>query len=259
MLIKNKKASLQVVVFVILSFLVVFSSLFVFYNSSKNKIDEMSEIGLMNNLLVEKNLFETYARDILSKALYTSYNEFSTQGKYIENPSFDSNLNIIFQDVNENLKQDFSVFFEKNMLDLFNKNFSNYYLRKLSESVKSGNYDFYFDGENVFFNFSRISLEENSDKIKIIYTPLITSRIGFLDLGLDNFEKIYLIKENCTNFDSRIESEICFNEKLKNFNVSISEIKISDDKVSFFVFLETKKYFLINNQKQKIFFDFIIV
>jgi hypothetical protein len=243
LIIKNKKGSesIATTLLVFLILLVCTSSLFIFITHSKKVNIEILDAGIMNEVQLKQNLAEFYIREASEKAVVESYDEVIKNNEYIKEPTYNLEKNVEFNELNNNLNQ---IFIEKFKINFKNYKFQEDYLKNLQENISPP----FFDGEKLNINVSNFEINEFSEKINVTYYPKISLNIELNKIGLDNFDKIYQIKEECKDEESIEKMENCFKNNLTNFNVKIVEKIISEDEKYFIVNLTSKKEFLINGK-----------
>ena len=79
---------------------------------------------------------------------------------------------------------------------------------------------------------------------------------NFTKIGIESFEKIYSVKEQCKNEQNAELIKQCFNNLLVNFNAEITQKQKPDSSKYYLATLTSKKEFLINDKFEKIEFSF---
>jgi hypothetical protein len=214
---KNKKGALAVGVIVVMTILL-FSYLFfkVITNSADIK-NNLNPVLYSGYVYAEKESYENSLYLILFEDFLNSYQ------KVLGDSSEKIGREKI--DLNESFEQEFKENFDRVVVD--SKKFvgggkNNSFLLFLSEN----NYDVKFDGNysSVVFpewTVERIVSGENFVRSK--YTSSVESSVGFEKLGLLSFNQIKGIYCECLKSLSMSDTEKCFRDEFRDFNVTFSD------------------------------------
>lgn len=258
--IKNKKGDLPTVLLVFLVFLVVLTSLFTFLIKSKNINEYTESVGLINEVYEEQNLAEFYIIEAVKTSIVESYLDITKDGGFVENPNFDLQTNVFFDELNSNLNGDFLKEFDKSI----KRNFGNYdfqedYLKKLKETILADRFDSSFNGEKLRINVKDLKLKKFSEKINVTYSPNISLEASLDKMGLHSFDQIYQAKEICKTKTTTDSLKECFQDHLKYFDVGVIERQNiqNQGQKSFIITLKSKTDFLIEGKFHTITLNFI--
>ena len=251
----NKKGNLSIVLLV---FLVLFSTVISIFIFSTNTFSEDLKLqsSEFSNLKKEKAVLEYYLYDSSEKAFLKTYDSFLENGEYSNSKNIlkeESHITFLSLDtqLNELFQERFILFF----IDEFEKyGFSNESFLSFRDSVLKKEFSVLFDGENISLTFSDFNFKFISSNSEINFRPLISMQFKLADYGLDNFEKLFLVKEFCRDEEDK---KSCFDSNLKNYGSSVEKKIDGSGKEYFLVTLTSSKEFFIEGSSKKISFSFV--
>ena len=256
----SRKGDFSIVLLVFLVLFVVLVSLFIFGTSSGKIVAQIQDAGIINKVKLEKSTAEFYIAEIAKNSLVESYKEIILDGNYIENPSFDLELNARFGVLSTTLNEDFKEIFNEKFKENFEScEFQEEYLKSLKPIIRSGEFVTYFDRENIRVNISGMEIKEFSENINVTSSPVISLEVNLNKIGLADFNKVYQVKEACKTKESSELIEECFENSLKGFDAEITEKTLPNEEKAFLVILKSKKVFLIDDKLENIKINFLLV
>jgi len=261
MLMKNKRGDLSVVLLVFLVLFITIYSLFTFTTSSMNVEEKISNVKIIDKIYSQENLVEFYVKEAGEKAVVKSYKEIIKDSNYIGGSV------ILINNVDAEFtfpKKDLNDIFMVKFIDNFKKEFQKYefdedYLKDLKEVIISNDFEINFDGNDLNVIFINFEFEENYEKgnlRNIKYMPKMILNFDLNKIGLESFDKIYNVKDNCK---SQVDIGECFNLELNNFNAVLMNKQKSSGEGYSLVTLTSNKEFLIDGNYEKIEFGFVLI
>ena len=258
MLNKNKKGELWIVALVLLIFLLTTATLFTFATSSDKIEVEISDARFLQDSYIKEGNVKNYLSLALEEAIVEAYKDITDNEGYIEDPVIiNSEGEIEFNDLAADVN---SVFLEKvrsNFQSIFlGYDYDENYLIKAELYVDSDNFEITF--EEAVFDLSlleKIPFEDSYKQIVWRYTPLIEVSSSLKKVGLESFEDIYSVKEDCKVFE---DIQTCMQNKILNFNIVVEDKKDLSDNEYKLIKFTSKREFLINNNFEKINFEFVL-
>lgn len=247
----NKRGDVSIVILVFLVLLVVFASLFIFAISSMNVKEVISGYLIFDRVYAQEDLIEFYLDSAGKDAVAKTYTDFVDSGvpelDYINNRKSVGGYSE-FGELHDKLNENF----EKRFIDNFKKELAKYefeesYLIDLKKNISENKFDVSFNGEFIQLNMNSLMLTNSIKETSIIYKPQISLEFDLNKIGLDDFGKLYSVKEDCKKQEDIQE---CFNNKLNYFNALVNQ-------ENSLVTLTSKKEFLIDEGFKKISFSFI--
>ena len=255
---KNKKANIPITILVFLVLSLFLTSILVTYSAHQKIFGnyDLSKIQKVNSnkLLLEQNVY------VISKsALAKTFDEFSKGEEY--DYVKDRRSTGEFFELHGRFEENFEKRFRENFLEILNSH--NTYKKELLAkyvSLGNGNFQTNFEGDYLKMNFTYFSEVEQDDLVsssilknlpffgssnddssiqKIIsldYRTPVEISFNFESIGLHSFEKIYIAKEICKNFEEELEMKSCFETYLINFDAIVKNVSEYYDSVEEFPF-----------------------
>jgi len=257
---KSKKSNISIIILVFLILIVCSASLFIFATSDKKVKVKISDVGLIQDAQLKQEVAEFYIYEAIEKSMVNPYREMLNQDKYIESPSYNLQNKIEFANLYGNLND----YFYSEFRNRFKNEFENYafqeeYLNNLKNLIAQDKFSSSFDGENLIFETSLLEIKSTSEKNSVVYFPEIFLNISFSRIGLNSFNAIYNSKEKCKGKETAELMKACFSNELGAFDAESAEKIISEEKKYFLISLTSKKKFLIENNFEKISFEFVAI
>ena len=254
----NKRGDISIVILVFLVVFVVSASLFVFVTSSLKENVKISGAAIVDKVKLQENSVKFHIKQVGEKSVIKTYKEIINNKEYIgDTVILVNNIEPEFKLLNENLNENFKTKFINNFKSEFESyNFEGDYLKNIQSIIYNNLFDIGFNGEILVFSENKQEFYEHSDEIQVTYQPIIKLEFNFTKIGIESFEKIYSVKEQCKNEQNAELIKQCFDNNLINFNTSVIEKEKPNKEKYFLITLTSKKEFLINDKFEKIEFSF---
>jgi len=259
MLIKNKKGELSIVILVLLILLLTMVTLFTFAKDTSKIEAEISDAKFLQDSYVKENNVENYLSLALESAIIESYKEIITKGneEYVGDPAIsNSQKEIMFNNLADDID---SIFLEKIkekfIVEFLGYDYEENYLVKAELHVDSENFEITFAEDSFKIILEELTFIDSYEDISWAYATKIQTSSSLNKLGLESFEKIYEVKEKCKQ---QSDIQKCFNDEISNFEVVVEGKKDSSDNEYDLVKFTSEKEFLINNNFEKINFEFVL-
>ena len=211
---------------------------------------EISNAGFLQESYIKENNIKNYLSLALEEAIVESYLEINNSQEYVTDPVItNSQGEIEFN----NLASDLDSNFLEKVKEKFEISFLKYHFE---EEVGKDNFEITF--EDGVFNvvLDEIILKESFEDISWAYTFSPQAFSSLNKLGLEDFEAIYNAKEDCKNQEN---VQDCMSNLLSNFNIVVeNKENLFSDKEYRLVKVSSKRNFLINNNFEKIKFEFVL-
>ncbi len=248
----NKRGDVSIVILVFLVLLVVFGSLFIFYTSSVKIKDKISGVVVFNKVYMQENSIKFYldsaGKDVMVKTYKDFVDDSGDEYDYINNRRTVEGKYPEFEELHSKINEKFEKRFSENFKKEFEKyDFEEDYLIDLKKNISENKFDVSFNGEFIQLNMNSLMLTNSIKETSIIYKPQISLEFDLNKIGLDDFGKLYNVKEDCKKQEDIQE---CFNNRLNYFNAFVNQ-------ENSLVTLTSKKEFLIDEEFKKIEFSFI--
>lgn len=257
MLMNNKRGDLAVTLLVFLILATVLIAIFTFVTNPIKVKEKISSLGVIQDISSQESLVEFYVRQAGESAVILTYKEFASNGIYIADPvKINSNREIEFFNLNENLNEKFRLKFIENFQKEFEKyEFQEESLKTLKEIIKINNFYTAFDGNKIILDVNNLEFKESLKDVSVLYAPKINVVLNLNNIGLYDFKGVYDIKESC-----KIQEDIegCFNNELVNFNAELQSKENPNKEKYILATLTSKKEFLIEYKFEKIEFSFVV-
>ena len=255
--IKNKKADVSVVLFVLFTLVICVLAIYAFITSSNQMEFQISDFNRIEEVYLKFSSAKFYLNLAGKEAFFKTYKEVVNQELYVEQPVKKVNSNLKFENLNSNWKQEFNNKFKENFkLEFSSYSFNEDYLINLRQLILDNEFEILEKKGGFDIFISNLNLSSYSKTLNVTYTPKFLLGFDFNKEKLNSFEEIYEIKEICK---SQKGVEVCFNENLLNFNAELIEKEKTSGEKYFVVNLESKKSFLFESGFEKIKLSFVLV
>ncbi len=257
MLMNNKRGDIAVTLLVFLILVTVLIALFTFVTNPMKVKEKISSLGVIQIISSQESLAEFYVKQSGESAAILTYKEFASDGIYVAEPvKMNLDREIEFSSLNENLNEKFRLKFIENFQKEFEKyDFKEEYLKNLKEIIKINNFYTVFDGNKIILDVNNLEFKESLKDVGVLYAPKINVVLNLDNIGLDDFKRVYDIKEYC-----KIQEDVeeCFNNELVNFNTVFQSKENSNKEKYILARLTSKKEFLIDYKFEKVEFSFVV-
>ena len=257
---KNKKGSVAITIFVLLTLALTVSTLIMLYVADKGIKEKLKSPLPVSNLYAEKEVLEFYAYDVSRQAIIEGYNEIAKAGEYSEGMPACEEIEgkLVFCKVKSGLKNNFETKVKQKFLTNFNLSGVKEKFREkgiemgldISKAKIKLEDNFKLEIENITFVFIQLA-GTGEREIVIRHTFDISQEIALKDLGLLMFEDIYAKAEECKKQDFKA----CM--KFDDFATEIKE-KEYNKKNFYETRMSSKSNFLFGNEFQPIEILFLI-
>ena len=262
----NRRASLEIVLLVLMTLLVVGVTIFVFTTQKYSFNKKIGNVISADDSYYDLSLIEFYIKQAGENAFYKTYKEVVESREYLDPVITNLQNEVEFRSLNSNLNEEFKTKFNENLKREYAKyNFEDKQTnlnRFKDDYIKNDKFKIEYDGKRLKImvdDFTLINGPEGED-ITIKYNPDILLEYDFRELGLNSFNQIYTVKELCvTTSVSLEEMENCFS-LLNNFDVAVEEKtkpNSQNGETYDLVTLTSKREFFIDGTLQKIEIKFI--
>jgi len=252
---KNKRASVSILIFVMAVLFIIGLTLFGFYQNLGATKYNFDGVSVVQSFSVQEDLVKFYARQIGEQAIIGAYRRIVADGSYISNPVIkNSNNEFEFMDLNPNLNQkliDLSAMnFKQKISNAYFKGEVPPFLRDFQEKAK--NAQFGIKNNNPFLEIDGLEMSQDSpgsSVVKLDYNYNIYLEFNLQKLGLDSFQNIKTAKDTCSITTDKIA---CYSSKLPNFNVKIDAKKDFNNPAYDLVNLSSKEIYSLDSTQKKI-------
>lgn len=255
----SKKGSISIVTLVVLVLFITGLALFTF-NSVNNKLfSKVSDSFEVQDVLIQEKEISFFAKRFLEESLVESYLNITKEGSFILNPSnlevSKENLDLI---LNEEVRNSFVTNSGLSLMEGYNG--------VLSERKRE--IEFSYSENKASLLLKDVELENRKDGdilLKVKYETEIEVETSLKEVGLESFERIFEVKEECKsvnilseNANAITELQECFDENLRYFvsNAERKDVTEEDSEGYMFIKLESKNKILSKNKFEKISLDF---
>ncbi len=238
----NKRGDPSIVLLVLLVVVVFSGAIYSFISNSRNVDAKLSAVGNVDDILSEEEKLNSYLQASAQRTFAQTYNGFVYSRSYMGTQIVDAQGNYEFSSLNSAWKEDF----KSKLKSRFILEFSKYeYEKGFSDFVKEGNFEVEENEEGFVFVFNEYNLTDEKDgyEARLKFSPQIT--VSYLDYGLESFDELYFVKEECKVKSGESEIETCFGS-LEGFNADVSKFR-----ENYLVKLTSKKDFSLAG------FDFV--
>ncbi len=258
---RGKKASLRLMLFLVLTLVLAISTIFMFLTNFGKSEPKIYTPLVYNDVYYQENELHFYLNQIAETSFFEIYDEIIKNDYYISELIYNPDNYVNFENLNINLNN----LLEKNFREKFEEKFKNIdfekkHLNKLKNKIISGNYSLIFNDEVLAVSLINLNLENSMEGIEIFYKPEINIKINLTRKKLHSFQEIYEFKEKCVSISNLTEKKDCYEDyiyNLENFNIGVIKEVDFSDKEYLLIKFTTKNDFLINGEFKHMVFSFI--